>query len=121
MEIMIALFVISLVLGGYIGGNILAQRNSEEMHERTVAIQNANQVIEQMRTASNTGTFPANVVTAFPQNSNPAGFNNLTNEVVTVSYARTTANPLRVTVTVTWRSYTGRPSTETVQTYITQR
>lgn len=141
-EIMIALLVTTLVIAGSVGGNIFAQRNSEEMHERTIAIKTANRLIEMMRYESRTGTFPANVVTRFPdpdlQGIVPQ-FNdattdespNLTNKTVRVSYCRglyspcptadTTANPLEVTVTVSWRAYTGVDRSETIRTYITQR
>jgi len=141
-EIMIALLVTTLVIVGSIGGNIFAQRNSEEMHERTIAIKNANRLIEMMRYESRTGTFPANVVTRFPD-PDLLGiipqFNdgitdetpNLSNKTIGVSYCRgtispcpaadTTANPLDVTVTVSWRSYTGVSRSETIRTYITQR
>jgi len=120
-ELMIALAVISIVIVGFIGANVVAQRNNEEMHERTTAIQDANRAIEQIRDASRAGTFPTNVTTPYPQNSQITGFNNLTNEQVTVTYASTTANPLDVTVTVAWLSYAQRQSTELVRTYITQR
>lgn len=126
-EIMIALLVLTLVIVGYVGANIAAQKNSEEMHERTVAIQNANQVIEQMRTLSNTSPFPASVVTGdYQNNGHPTGFNDLTNELITVTYTGATAdptteNPLNVTVTVDWLSYAGRQCREVIQTYITQR
>lgn len=121
-ELMIALVVITLVIGGYVGANIMAQRNTEEMHERTVAIQDANRVIEQMRDVSKTGTFPANVVAAYPHNGQVAGISNLPDEVLTVTYTgAVTDNPLIATITVTWTSYPVRICTETVQTYITQR
>ena len=120
-ELMIALFIISLAIGGYVGANVLAQRNSEEMHERTIALQDANRTIEQIRNASKTNTFPQNVVTAFPQNGLVAGFANLTNEQVQVSYANPAVDPLDVLVTVTWLSYARRQVSETVRTYITQR
>lgn len=120
-ELMIALVVLTVVIVGYIGTNILAQRNTEEMHERTLAIQDANRVIEQMRNISRTGTFPGNVVTAYPNNGTPAGFQNLDQEAITVSYVSPTANPLDVTITVAWRSYTQHQVSETIRTYITQR
>lgn len=120
-ELMIALLVLTLAIVGYVGANVIAQRNSGEMHERTVAIQDANRVIEQMRDTSRTGTFPGNVVSLYPQAGVVAGINNLTNEQITVTYANTTANPLDATITVTWLSYTRRQNTETVRTYITQR
>ena len=120
-ELMIAFLVITLVIVGYVGATTIAQKNSEEMHERTIAIQNANQVIEQIRTVSNTNPFPGSVIAAYPDNSHPAGFNDLPNEMITVSYSDTTENPLIVTVTVAWQSYARRPYTEAVQTYITKR
>jgi prepilin-type N-terminal cleavage/methylation domain-containing protein len=120
-ELMIALVVITLVIGGYVGANIAAQRNSEEMHERTIAIQDANRTIEQIRNVSRTGTFPSNVTTEFPPNGAVAGFANLTNEQVVVSYVNANGNPLLATVTVTWLSYPQRQNTERVQCYITQR
>ncbi len=118
---MIAILVVSLVLAGYIGANIRAQQNGEEMHERTIAIQDANRAIEQMRDASKTGTVPGNVTALYPNNGNVAGFDNLTNEQVNVTYANATTNPLDATITVTWSSYTRRQISEAVETYITQR
>jgi prepilin-type N-terminal cleavage/methylation domain-containing protein len=121
-ELMIALVILTLVIGGYIGANVKAQQTAEAMHERTLAIQDANRVIELMRNVSRIGTFPGNVVAAYPDESTLAGLANLTNEVITVSYnGNTSANPLDVTITVTWLSYSQREHTETVQTYITQR
>jgi prepilin-type N-terminal cleavage/methylation domain-containing protein len=121
-ELMIALLVLTVMIAAFVRANCAAQRTAEEMHQRTVAIQDANRVIEQMRNTSKTGTFPANVAAAYPQNSHVAGISNLLDEVITVTYTgNTTDNPLVATVTVTWTSYTGRPFTQTVGTYITQR
>lgn len=121
-ELMIALAVLSLVIAGYIQANITAQRNSEEMNERTVAIQDANRIIEEMRTiATSPGTFPSNVVTAYPNNVSSTPFTNLSGEMVTVSYTDPTENPLSATITVAWLSYTGRQNTTSIKTYITQR
>lgn len=120
-ELMIALFVTALAIAGYIGANVVIQRNSEEAFERTVATQDAHRVIERMRSAAQTGIFPGNVTTAFPQNGAVAGFANLTGEQVTVSYVNTATDPLDATVTVTWTSNTRRPSTMALRTLITQR
>lgn len=120
-ELMIALVVVSVVIVGFVGANIMAQRNNEEMHERTIAIQDANRAIEQMRNVSRTGTFPGNVVTAYPDNSTLTEFDNLKDEVLTVSYANVAANPLDVTVTATWSSYPQRNNEEVIRTYVTQR
>lgn len=120
-ELMVALVVASVAIGGYVAANILAQRNAEDMFERTVALQDANRVIEQLRSTSRSGAFPENVIARYPHNNSINGINHLANEQITVTYASTTANPLAVTVTVTWFSYTGRTNSEAVQTYITQR
>jgi len=50
-----------------------------------------------------------------------AGFNDLPNETVTVSYANQGADPLNVTITVTWLSYSRHNNQEVVQALITQR
>jgi prepilin-type N-terminal cleavage/methylation domain-containing protein len=120
-ELMIALVVVTLVIGGYIGANVKAQQSAEAMHERTLALQDANRVIELMRNTSRTGTFPDNVVSAYPDGSTSTGSTHLTDETISVSYASPSANPLDVTIAVTWLSYTQREHTEIVQTYITQR
>lgn len=120
-EIMIALFVVTLAIGGYVGANVMTQRNAEEMHERTTALQNANRALEQMRSATKVTGFPQNVTGGFPQNGLIAGFTDLTNEQVRVSYVDPNADPLDARVTVTWLSYARRQESETVRTYITQR
>ncbi|OGX11770.1 MAG: hypothetical protein A2351_06735 [Omnitrophica bacterium RIFOXYB12_FULL_50_7] len=120
-ELMIALVVVSVVIVGFVGANIMAQKNNEEVHERTIAIQDANRAIEQMRNVSRTGTFPANVVTTYPDNSSLSEPDNLTDEAIHISYASTTANPLDVTITVTWTSYPQRDNEVVLRAYITQR
>lgn len=133
-ELMIALFIVTLVIAGYIGANIAAQRNTEVMHERTIALQDANRIMEQMRTASGNTTvpFPDNVTAVYANghaytndpNNLPTGLEELplTNETITVAYTNATADhPFAATVTVTWTSYTGLQCTEMVKTYITQR
>ncbi len=120
-ELMIALFIVALVITGYIGANVVIQRNSEEAFERTAATQDAHRVIERMRNTAQTGTFPGNVTAAFPQGDAVAGFANLTGEQVTVAYVSTTADPLDATVTVAWTSGTQRAMTTALRTLITQR
>lgn len=120
-ELMIALLICSLLLAGYIGANIQAQRNNEDLNERTLALQDANRAIEQIRNVSRSGNFPANVIGAYPDNSFMEGYNSLTNETVGITYADGSGNPLDVTVTVNWVSYSGRDNTERLRAYITQR
>lgn len=122
-ELMIALLIASLTLGGYIAANILVQQNNEEMNERTIALQDANRAIEQIRAAARptTPVFPENVTGAYPDNSTVQGSGNLADEIIRINYEDLTANPLLLTATVTWTSSTRHTRTATVQTYITQR
>lgn len=122
-ELMIALFVAFLVIAGYIGANVTIQRNAEETFERSLAIQDANQVIERIRdvVANASTNFQTTVLASYPNGSPVEGFTNLTDEVVTVSYVDTAANPLDTTVTVTWTSHTRRTMTATLKTLITKR
>lgn len=135
-ELMVGLLVLTLMIGAFVGANARAQRTAEEMNERTVALQDANHVIEEMRTNAKNATtclngtactFPSTVTSRY--NGTVSGINNLINEAITATYttvATATVDThtyvvLKYTVTVTWTSYTGRPFTETVVTYISQR
>jgi hypothetical protein len=74
-----------------------------------------------MRNVAATGVFPGNVVAAFPNNAAVVGFGNLINETLVVNYAAVGADPLDVTVTVTWLKNGQRNTTRTLRTWITQR
>ncbi len=120
-EVMIAAAVMALALLGLLAASTrIAQRNQESF-ERSVAIQDAHRVIEQMRNTAQTGTFPGNVTAVYPNAGTVTGFTNLTGETVTVSYVSATADPLDVTVTVSWTLGGTRNGTETLRTMITQR
>lgn len=120
-ELMITMAVIVLALVGYIGANNAIQRSSEAAFERSIAMQDANQVLELMRDTASGGEFPANVVTAFPNGGMVDGFTNLDNQQVRVDYADTSADPLDVTVTVTWLQNGTRSVSVTIRTLMTQR
>lgn len=120
-ELMITMAVIVLALVGYIGANSAIQRSDEAAFERSVALQDANRVLEQIRNAAASGTFPQNVTSAFPNASTVAGFTSLTNQQVLVSYADTSADPLDVTVTVTWQRSGLRSVSAALRSLVTQR
>jgi len=120
-ELMIAMVVTVLALVGYIGATTNIQQTGEAAFERSVAIQDANRVVEQMRNAAATGNFPGNVLGAFPNNGVVAGFNNLTAEQVTVTYTNAGADPLDAFVTVAWNENGRRATTATLRTFVTQR
>ena len=121
-EVMISLAVVALALCGVLFASTTTQHKIDMDFERAIAIQDAARVIEQIRNSAATGIFPNNVVTAFPNNGAVAGFNNLTNQTVRVTYVNTAANPLDTTVSVTW-TLRGRYAnqTESIRTFITNR
>ena len=120
-EVMITMVVVILALGGYVWANVNVQQASDGRYERSVALQDASRVIEQVRLSAVNGQFPGNVVAAFPNNGQVAGFNNLTNEQITVSYANTAADPLDVTIAVAWQEAGRRPTNVSIRSLVTQR
>ena len=137
-EVMITVAVVALALLGLGGASILIQQKSVGLFERSVAIQDTNQVLERMRqivndpctccgTTACTGvgtctSFPSCLTAQYPNNGTVAGFSNLTSESVAVSYVSSTANPLDATVTTTWTERGVRTnSREAIRTYITKR
>ena len=121
LELMIAVAVIAVGLLTMLLANTSSRQMGEGVSERMVALQDAQRVVELMRSTSATGAFPANVTAAYPNRAAVAGFNNLTNEQVRVSYADTTADPLDITVTVGWRTRGIRNVSTQLQTFMTKR
>ncbi len=120
-ETLVTILVVATALLSSLIASTAIQRTAESIHDRAVAIQDANQVVEQMRNTALTGTFPGNVTAAFPDGAEVAGFDDLTYEVVTVDFVDSNANPLDVTVTVAWTDNTNRAVTQTLRTLVTQR
>jgi len=118
---MITMVITILALVGYIGANMVLQQTTAATFEKTVALQDANQVIEDMRDRSGTGNFPGNVTGTYPNNGVVAGFNSLTGEQIVVSYADATADPLEVTVAVSWQEEGRRAASTSLRTLMTQR
>ena len=127
-ELMITVVVMVIAIGAVLQANTGMARTSEGMFQRSVAMQDANQVIERMRNTAISGTFPANVTAVYPNNGSVSGFSALTSEAVTVSYAdrngdgnALTENPLDVTVTVSYLDNTQRNTSMSLRSLITQR
>jgi len=120
-ELLITAVVVILALGGYIAANSRMSQRSAEMFEKSIALQAANSVIEQMRLSAANGQFPENVTQTFPNNAQVQGFNNLSNQQVIVSYGDAAADPLDVTVRVTWVSRGQRPISTDLRTFVTRR
>ena len=120
-EVLIAVLITSLGLLAYIGGNVKIGQTTSAAYEQTVAYQDMNRILEQMRDTAKTGTFPTNVTTSYPNNGTVSGFNNLTGETITVSYVSASADPLDVTLTTAWTSNGVRAVSKSLRTLITQR
>ena len=120
-EVMISMSVIVLLAVGFLMSATSLQAANMAAFERSIALQDANQVIETMRNTASTGTFPANVIALYANNATVSGYTSLTSESVRVAYASTTANPLDVTVTVSYNENGRRAVTQVLRTYITQR
>ena len=116
-----SVLVVGVGLLAYIGGNVKIGQSTAAAYEQTVAYQDMNRVLEQMRDTAKTGTFPTNVTTIYPQNGTVSGFNNLTSESITVSYVSAIADPLDVTLSTSWNSNGVRIISKSLRTLITQR
>lgn len=120
-ELMIAMLVMIIALLSYLSATNIIQDSGEAAFERSIAVQDANQVFERMRNSAKSGTFPSDLVTTYPNNGTVAGFNNLANETITVSYVDTTADPLDTSIVVTWLEDSDRNTSITLRSFITQR
>lgn len=120
-ELMATISIVALALLAYVGGNVVIGQNVEVAYERSMAFQDAQRVIEQMRNLAATGTFPANVTSVYPNGGTVTGYSNIPSEQVSVSYVDPAVNPLDATVTVTWMANGLRTSTASLRTLITQR
>lgn len=120
-EVMIAAAVMTISLFGLLSVSTLMAQHAQENFERSVAVQDAHTVIERMRNAAQSGSFPSNVISSYPNNGTVTGFSNLTNETVTVSYVNTAVSPLDATVTVSWNLRGVRATTEPLRTLIAKR
>jgi prepilin-type N-terminal cleavage/methylation domain len=120
-EVMITMVVVLLLLVGFLGSATAIQAANLAAYERSIALQDANRVIETLRSAAAVGTFPENVTDLYADGGEVSGYEALTDEVVTVDYADPEADPLDVTVTVSYSENGNRDMSVTLRTYITQR
>jgi len=121
LELVLAMAISVLFLVSLLGANIMTQKANAVAQQKTVAMQDATQVLERMRDSATFGLFPANVLATFPNNGTVAGFQNLTGENVSVQYVSTTANPLDVRITVSWVDETLHPVNYSMNSFVTQR
>ena len=121
LELMIALILVGMGLGGMLMANTYVQKTSEAAHERMVATQDAHRVIELMRNTSATGTFPNNVLVAYPAGGSVPGFTNLSGENVVVTYPAIGNDLLDILVTTNWLELGRRNTSAQLRTLMTKR
>jgi prepilin-type N-terminal cleavage/methylation domain-containing protein len=128
-EVMIVMGIMVAAILAVIEANVAIQRNSEMFFEKTVALQHAQRLMEQMRVTASTagGTFPSNLVNNFPNNTvyrstmSAYAWLGLSSETMTLSYANTASDPLDVSITVAWLTPQNRNGTATLRSLITKR
>lgn len=117
-EVLVALLIVLPALFGVIGVTIYMMQAGDTSRGVVTALQDANAVIERIRSTSESGL--TEVVQLFPAGQPVGGFANLDNELIRVSYPNPTQDPLQITVTVTWTNR-GRLMQRSLFTQITQR
>ncbi|MFH1062200.1 MAG: type II secretion system protein [Candidatus Omnitrophota bacterium] len=120
---LVEISVVLLILGGVIAGFLSVNNASfsllEQISSSVIAVNDARSVIENMR---NLNPFNlANLTAIYPDGGIVAGFNNLTQETVRVNYLNTGADPIQVTVTVSWQGKANRIFSEQLTTLLTAR
>lgn len=122
MEVLFALAILIPVCFSIIGINYYSARAADSARLTTTAIHDAHTVIERLRVESQDGL--AQVVATYPNGQPvPAGIAAMSaesGEQIIVNYADPGADPLDVTVTVTWTD-AGRNMRKDLVTQITQR
>jgi prepilin-type N-terminal cleavage/methylation domain-containing protein len=121
LEILIAFSIFSVMFLALMGGVASSYSNVMNSGDRTVAIKEAQIVLNTIRLARNQGTaVPAGIVAAFPVGALNPPRTALPNEVVTITYANTAVSPLTVSVRVQWSTAEGRIYSETLTSILSR-
>ena len=100
-EMMIAIAILAIILLGLMAATIRAFRLTQETDNKIDAINEVQTVLNLVRAAKGLGgTFPDNVVGAFPAGEYEREVDALPNQVITIIYEDEDANPLTVTVEI---------------------
>lgn len=118
-EVLIVCLLMSGVIVGFIGVYNASFVLNEQLRSSVKALNDAASILENMR---NINPFGADTVTIlYPDNALVAGYTNLGQETVRVNYTNLAADPLQVTVTVSWQGSGNRVYSERIVTLLTQR
>ena len=106
-EVMLTVGIAVLAILGTIATNVMIRQSVESAQEQTLAYQDASRVIEQMRNGANTvsSDFQESVADAADDaETNEKSLPAASNEVIDVTFVDDDADPLDVTVNVTWNN-----------------
>ncbi len=118
-EIMVVLLLLGGIIAGFLSVNGVSLTLLEQLSNSVVAVNDARSVLENMR---NIDPFDvANLTSMYPDGGTVAGFSNLNQETIRVDYLSAAADPIQVTVTVTWQGRGNRTFTEQITTLLTAR
>lgn len=119
LEIIIAFSLFSIMFMALMGGVASSYSNVVNSGDRTVAIKEAQIVMNNIRLARDQGAaVPGGIVAAFPAGALNPPRNVLPNEVINIAYTNAALTPLTVTVQVQWATSEGRVYTETLSSII---
>ncbi|MBU4304865.1 MAG: prepilin-type N-terminal cleavage/methylation domain-containing protein [Candidatus Omnitrophica bacterium] len=117
-EVMIVCLILTGVIGGFFGVYNAGFVLNEQLKSSVIAICDGRSILENMR---NIDPFDVtNLVASYPNGGFVGGYNNLPQETVQVNYENIAADPIKVTVTVTWRGAGERVHTERLVTFLTK-
>lgn len=118
LELVIAMVILVPVILGLIQATAYSNKMSSLARSVTVAIADASSVMENIRNTARNGL--GSVTAAYPNGNPVAGYANLTNEQIVVTYPNPIADPLDITITVTWEQEE-RFMTRVLRSKVTQK
>lgn len=121
LEVLTAMVLSVLALVAILAANTVLSKGNTLSHQRVIAVQDAQRVMERVREVATAGRFPANVTNAFPDGGLVPGFNNLRNQQVRVNHTIAGNELLDVSVNVNWQDETNHNLTYSLGALITQR
>lgn len=118
-EVMVVLLLLGGIIAGFLSVNGASLALLEQLSSSVIAVNEARSVLENMR---NIDPFSAaDLISLYPDGGTVAGFSNLNMETIRVDYLNAAADPIQVTVTVTWQGKGNRIFTEQLTTLLTAR
>lgn len=123
LELTIAMAVFAVVLGAAAQALVSYYVAMDTQEQRNTAIHICKGVLNDMRQArdADPDQFPDAITGMWPDDTLTPGPGLLRNETVQVNYVDTNANPLEITVTVSWEDLRGRPIQATMTTLLTDQ